>query len=274
MSQRQYAFQREAAAPGGPPRLAYVSQAQYSSEWNSSLHTHGCAELFFITGGHGRFRTRREEFPVAIHDAVIVNAGVPHTEVSQLDSPLEYTVLGVEGLETMAGAEGYALLHLHTGWEELMGCLRLMLQEAETALPDYERACRSLLEVVLIRLNRQRDAALSGETGGARTSRECDLVRRYIDNHFKENLTLDQLAQLAHLNKYYLSHAFRREFGVSPINYLISRRIEESRFLLRETDHTLSLIAQILGFSSLSYFSQCFRRVEGVSPLEYRRRGR
>ena len=271
MSQRQYAFQRESAAAGGTPRLAYVSRAQYSSDWNSSLHTHGCAELFFITGGHGRFRTRREEFPVAIHDAVIVNAGVPHTEVSQLDSPLEYTVLGVEGLETMAGAEGYALLPLHTGWEELMGCLRLMLQEAEEALPGYERVCRSLLDVVLVRLNRQRDAALSGEPSDARSSRECDLVRRYIDNHFKENLSLDQLAQLAHLNKYYLAHAFRREFGVSPINYLISRRIEESRFLLRETDHTLSLIAQILGFSSLSYFSQCFRRVEGVSPLEYRK---
>lgn len=100
------------------------------------------------------------------------------------------------------------------------------------------------------------------------------MVRRYIDNHFKENLSLDQLAQLAHLNKYYLAHSFRREFGVSPINYLMSRRIEESRFLLRETDHPLSLIAQILGFSSLSYFSQCFRRMEGVSPLEYRRRHR
>ena len=274
MSQRQYTFLREAAGGGGATRLAYVSQAQYSPEWNSSLHTHGCAELFFITGGHGRFRTRREEFPVAIHDAVIVNANVPHTEVSQLDSPLEYAVLGVEGLETMAGAEGYALLHLHTGWEELMGCLRLMLQEAEESLPGYEQVCRSLLDVVLVRLNRQRDAALSGEPSGARSSQECVLVRRYIDNHFKENLNLDQLAQLAHLNKYYLAHAFRREFGVSPINYLISRRIEESRFLLRETDHTLSLIAQILGFSSLSYFSQCFRRVEGVSPLEYRKQRR
>ena len=112
---------------------------------------------------------------------------------------------------------------------------------------------------------------LSGEPAGPRTTRECDLVRRYIDNHFKESLTLEQLAELAHLNKYYMAHTFRREFGVSPINYLISRRIEESRFLLRETDHTLSLISQMLGFSSLSYFSQCFRRVEGVSPTEYRK---
>ncbi|MCI8653423.1 MAG: AraC family transcriptional regulator [Angelakisella sp.] len=272
MSRRQYPV--PVSSPENTPRLSYVSRDQYSGDWNSSLHTHGCAELFFITGGHGRFCTQQEDFPVAIHDIVIVNANVPHTEASQLDSPLEYTVLGVEGLGTMTGADGCAMIHLRTGWDELMGCLRLMFQEAEEALPGYEQVCRSLLEVVLVRLNRQWNAALSGEPSGARASRDCDLVRRYIDNHFKENLSLDQLAQLAHLNKYYLSHAFRREFGVSPINYLISCRIEESRFLLRETDHTLSLIAQILGFSSLSYFSQCFRRVEGVSPLEYRRQHR
>lgn len=155
MSQQQYALPREQG--GAAPRLLYVSQAQYSSDWNSSLHTHGCAELFFITGGHGHFRTQREAFPVAIHDTVIINANVPHTETSRLDSPLEYTVLGVEGLETLAGAEGYAMLHLHTGWDELMGCLQLMLQEAREALPGYERVCRSLLDVVLVRLNRQQD---------------------------------------------------------------------------------------------------------------------
>ncbi len=272
MPQRRYT--PLSSLPGDAPRLVYVSRDRYSKDWNSSLHTHGCAELFFITGGHGRFCTRREEFPVAIHDAVIVNANVPHTEVSQLESPLEYTVLGVDGLETLAGAEGYTMLHLHTGWEELMGCLELMLREAGESQPGYEQVCRNLLDVVLIRLGRQRDAALSDDASGTRASRECALVRRYIDDHFKENLSLDQLAQLAHLNKYYLAHTFRREFGVSPIHYLIARRVEESRFLLRETDHTLSLIAQILGFSSLSYFSQCFRRAEGISPLEYRRQNR
>lgn len=155
-----------------------------------------------------------------------------------------------------------------------MSCLELMLQEARELQPGYEQVCAALLSVVLLRLSRQEGVALSEEPSGPRISRECDLVRRYIDNHFKEDLTLDQLAQLAHLNKYYLAHTFRREFGVSPINYLISRRIEESRFLLRETDHTLTLISQMLGFSSLSYFSQCFRRVEGISPMEYRKRNR
>lgn len=282
MGTQQYTFREDAggeasgtpARPGGPGRLLYASRTQYSQDWNSSLHTHGCAEVFFITGGHGRFRTRQGDIPVTIRDVVIVNANVPHTEVSQLESPLEYTVLGVEGLGTLAGAEGYTMLHLHTGWEALVLCLRLMLQEAAEALPGHEAVCQDLLEVVLIRLGRQRDTALSGEAAGPRSSRECGLVRRYIDNHFKENLTLDQLAEMAHINKYHLAHTFRREFGASPISYLIARRIQESRFLLRETDHSISQIAQILGFSSLSYFSQSFRRLEGVSPVEYRRRHR
>src|SRR5699024_3394180 len=87
----------------------------------------------------------------------------------------------------------------------------------------------------------------------------------------KESITLDQLAELAHINKYYLVHAFRKAYGTSPINYLISRRIQESRFLLTNSNHSLSQIARILGFSSLSYFSQSFHRTEGVSPMEYRK---
>ena len=224
--------------------------------------------------GHGRFRTQYQEFPVSLHDLIIVNANVLHTELSQLDNPLEYIVLGIEGLEAMGGADGYSMLHLHSGWRELLSCLELMLQEARDAQPGYEEVCRHLLEVVLIRLERQESLSLSDQPDGSRSSRECALVRRYIDNHFKENLSLDQLALLAHVNKYYLAHTFRREFGISPISYLISRRVEESRFLLRETDHNLSLIAQVLGFSSPSYFSQCFRRLEGISPIEYRRKHR
>ena len=95
--------------------------------------------------------------------------------------------------------------------------------------------------------------------------------RRYIDGYFKENPSLDQPA---HRNKYYPVHAFRREFGGSPINRLISRRIEESSSLLQETDYTLPLIARIWEFPFLSHFFRRFRRVERISPMEYRRQNR
>lgn len=256
------------------PRLSYIAKDQFSTEWNSELHTHSCAELFFILDGHGYFRTLYEEFPISVQDLLIVNANVPHTEISSMKSPLQYIVLGIVGLEAASSEEGYAMLHIYNGWTELNSCVDLMLQESSKTLPGHEDVCRCLLEVVLIQLGRQQDLSFSGESPGPRASKECEFIRRYIDNHFKEDLTLDHLAKLAHLNKYYLSHSFRREFGTSPINYLISRRVDESRFLLRKTDHPLSLIAEILGFSSLSYFSQCFRRVEGVSPTEYRNQNR
>lgn len=256
------------------PRLSYIAKDQFSTEWNSELHTHSCAELFFILDGHGYFRTLYEEFPISVQDLLIVNANVPHTEISSMKSPLQYIVLGIVGLEAASSEEGYAMLHIYNGWTELNSCVDLMLQESSKTLPGHEDVCRCLLEVVLIQLGRQQDLSFSGESPGPRASKECEFIRRYIDNHFKEDLTLDHLAKLAHLNKYYLSHSFRREFGTSPINYLISRRVDESRFLLRKTDHPLSLIAEILGFSSLSYFSQCFRRVEGISPTEYRKQVR
>ena len=277
MSSYRYVLDRHGSPslpPDGRIRLLYAACANYSEEWNSTLHTHTCAEMFFITRGHGMFQVRRERFPVAINDLVVINTQVPHTEISQSDSPMEYVVLGVEGLETLTDLGGCALLHLLGEQEPVSACLRQITREIRERQPGCDEVCQKLLEIILLRLLRREDFALSSSPAGRRTSQNCDLARRYIDNHFKENLSLDQLAELAHVNKYYLAHSFRREYNTSPISYLISRRIQESRFLLAETDHSLSQIAQILGFSSLSYFSQCFRRQEGMSPMEYRRRRR
>jgi transcriptional regulator GlxA family with amidase domain len=71
-----------------------------------------------------------------------------------------------------------------------------------------------------------------------------------------------------------MAHTFKSEYGVSPINYLITCRIREGKRLLTETDLSLSQIAAVLGFSSSSYFSQSFRNAEGVSPTEYRKTNR
>lgn len=277
MSSYRYVLDRHGSPslpPDGRIRLLYAACANYSEEWNSTLHTHTCAEMFFITRGHGVFQVRRERFPVAINDLVVINTRVPHTEISQSDSPMEYVVLGVEGLETLTDLGGCALLHLLGEQEPVSACLRQITREIRERQPGCDEVCQKLLEIILLRLLRREDFALSSAPEGPRGSRECDLVRRYIDNHFKENLTLDQLAGMVHMSKYYLSHSFRKEFQTSPISYLISRRIQESRFLLRETDLRLSQIAQILGFSSLSYFSQSFRRLENMSPMEYRRQQR
>ena len=271
MSTQQYVLDRAAGYPAlDSARLLYVTSAQYSAEWASAEHTHTCAELFFVTGGSGAMQIAQVPSPMVPGDLMVVNAGVAHTEVSELSDPLEYVVLGVDGLETLAGPEGFALVHGFYHQRQVAQTLNMLLQEAQRGQTGYEGVCQDLLHILLLLLVRHRGSSLRPVPREQKAGRECSLVRRYIDSHFKESITLDGLAAMAHLNKYYLAHAFQKEYGVSPIRYLTARRIQESKFLLAETDHSLSHIAQVLGFSSASYFSQCFRRLEGVSPKEYR----
>jgi AraC-like DNA-binding protein len=261
-------------------KLRYVSEAQYSDEWNSTLHTHHCAEIFFVTGGSGGLKLRDRFVPIGIRDVIIVNSNVEHTEISSKEQNLSYLVIGVEGLELLSGGEdvdsgeGYSVIHYQNGGDQLLLYLRSLLRELEGRQNGYETVCQDLLEVILLLLMRRSQFAVSFVPANRRANRECVVVRRYIEEHFKENLTLDALAKVAHLSKYYLSHAFVREYGVSPMNYVISCRIRESLYLLSETEISLSRIADMLGFSSASYFSQSFRRLKGISPMEYRKRSR
>lgn len=256
----------------GTAKLLNASSAKYGNDWNSMPHTHSYMELFYIVGGRGQFLIQDQLYPVDVNNLVIINPNVIHTEVSLDAHPLEYIVLGIEGLELTAGRDSNGQFTILDHFEsvEISGCLRNILREMRQEKTGYKDVCQAYMEILIIRLMRNTPLSVPTKPQTAPGNRQCAAVRRYIDLHFKEPLTLDQLAEEAHMNKYYLSHAFKREYGVSPINYMISRRIEESKFLLAETDLSTSQIAQLLGFSSQSYFSQVFRRSQAVSPMEYR----
>ena len=256
----------------GTVKLLNAASAKYGGDWHSVPHTHKHMELFYIVGGRGRFQIQDQLYPVDASNLVIINPNVTHTEVSLNAQPLEYIVLGIEGIELSAddNSNGQFSILGHFESLEISGCLRNILREMEQKNPGYEDVCQAYMEILIIRLMRNIALSVPAEPHVISGNRQCAAVRRYIDIHFKESLTLEQLAAEAHMNKYYLSHLFKREYGFSPINYMISRRIEESKYLLSETDLSMSQIAQLLGFSSLSYFSQVFRKTQGVSPMEFR----
>ena len=275
MSRNYYSLAKDQSfTVRGTAKLLNVSSSRYGGDWHSVPHTHNHTELFFIVSGRGQFLIQNQVFPVGVNNLVIINPNVAHTEDSLNAQPLEYIVLGIEGIElaTTENSNGQFCILDHLESVEFSSCLRNILREMELKNTGYEDICQAYMEILIIRL--MRTTSLSVQSGPQTVSgnRQCAFVRRYIDLHFKEPLTLEQLSGEAHMNKYYLSHAFKREYGVSPINYMISRRIEESKYLLTETDLSMSQIAQLLGFSSLSYFSQVFRRTQSVSPKEYRQR--
>ena len=274
MSHTNYTFiPTEESLPRQQMVLRNAASAKYGGDWHSLPHAHSYTELFYIVGGDGQFQINGKLFPVHAHQLVVVNPNVLHTEVSYEARPLEYIVLGIEGVElTIPGSdEARYCFYSFPEHNEVLSCMRKVLLEMQERKPEYQTLCLACLDIIMVQLMRSASVTLTQTHSRFPSNRQCASVRDYIDQHYKENITLDLLAEKANINKYYMAHAFKREYGVSPINYLIARRIREGKRLLTETDFSLSQIATVLGFSSSSYFSQRFRSAEGISPTEYRK---
>jgi AraC-like DNA-binding protein len=99
-------------------------------------------------------------------------------------------------------------------------------------------------------------------------------ARDLIDMRFAEPLDLDALARAAHVSRWHFVRAFRRVFGETPHQYLLKRRIERAKELLRETDRSVTEVSLDVGFRSLGSFSTAFRDLVGEPPSEYSRRWR
>ncbi len=274
MSTKRYDVAENKSTHIGESRLLYISSAKYGGDWESTPHSHQCTELFYVVGGAGGFQIESETFQVKAHDLVIINSNIQHTETSLNSAPLEYIVLGVEGLELIRPSDHggrYFILNLKSLSDSVLPIMRIMLSEVEQQKPGADSVCQNLLQALLIQLIRITQA--SPESTVRATRKECATAKWYIDAHYKEKITLDVLAKVCGVNKYYLAHSFTEEYGIAPIQYLKNKRIEESKYLLSTTDYPIGVIVQTLGFSSASYFARMFQTAVGVNPSEFRAQG-
>lgn len=252
-------------------RLLYISTSKYEGDWQSIPHTHHFAELIYVLDGQGRFYMENSISPISAGALIIVPPNVEHTEKSYPSHPLEYIVLGIDGITFQNESESDGRLIFSYGKRtDILDILRLLLEEAKEEKEGRSLACQDLLEVLLIRIFRAQKL-IPTPYAATKMTKECGIVRRYLDSNYADSITLESLASLAHMNKYYLVHAFTKYTGLSPINYLNTKRLEISRELLTGTNHSIAQIASLVGFSSQSYFAQSFKKETGISPAQYRK---
>jgi AraC-like DNA-binding protein len=97
-----------------------------------------------------------------------------------------------------------------------------------------------------------------------------DDICSYIKSNYMNDITLDNIADFAHLNKNYLVRQFKKKFGISPISYLINTRLEYAKKFLAESNLPVKIIAQYCGYNDPSFFSSYFKKVFDISPAAYR----
>lgn len=256
--------------------LRYISLSKYEGDWQSLPHTHHFTELFYVVSGNGIFHVENDLIPVKPNDLMIINPHVEHTEKTMTKNPMEYIVFGVDGLAfSYHGRQenirkNFSHYSYTTSQNRLVDYSRLMLEEFREKKPGYDMVCQGILQVLLVFISRELDLSIISDST-FQISKECALAKRYIDSNYAQNITLDTLAEITHINKYYLAHSFAACIGQSPISYLSARRLQASKELLISTNHSIAQIASSTGFSSQSYFSQIFKKSTGMTPQQYRK---
>ncbi len=152
-----------------------------------------------------------------------------------------------------------------------------MLKEyvKKEAIPiGSEQLIKSNLEMLLLHLLRNNIYSLAKSRGEKYeeenfTSDKVKIIKNLLKEHIHEKLTLDDICEKTLMSKSSIQTLFKKETGTSIIQYYNTLKIEEAKTLIRESDYNFSQISNILGFSSIHYFSRTFKNITGMTPSEY-----
>ena len=95
-------------------------------------------------------------------------------------------------------------------------------------------------------------------------------AQHYMEQHYMDNITVEKLANLGYMSKTSFNRHFKKETGVTPIEYLIEVRIKMAKLMLKRKENQVTDIAMRCGFGSSAHFSSCFQKNVGLTPSEYR----
>lgn len=254
------------------PRLLYTGLVTDVKNWFSEASSHTFYEILYFYKGSGYVFADGVECTVHPGDLVIYYPGVIHHEKTSANNPFQFAFLAFETKHSIDGPGNLLpphgpnpIIFARDYRYKLENLFFQLLNEAKTHIDGYEVICDGLLSSIIVQIIRIQ-AAISSEQGTS----ESLQIKKFIDQNYNKNLTLETLSEVVYVSKHHLAHIFKNEIGVPPITYLITKRMDEAKRLLSDSDMSISDISRVIGYESPNYFSQLFKKIVGVSPLYYR----
>ena len=270
------------------PRFLYSCILERGEE-ERLYQAHDFVELAVILGGSGNFLLDGETVPVREGDLVLLNPGTYHKSLlvstpkqKAIEGYLAFTDVQYQdcpknSLPLFSGNE--RIFHMPESMKkEILRLLKSMDQEVRTPrLGQYSMLKAYLIQLLCLiaRENMQKDEAK--EPLGRFTFRSPNKkyavrqIEQYLQEHYREKISLEQIASNMYLSSFYISKIFKSETGDSPINYLIGIRMEKAKELLTEhPDASLQEVAVRVGYDDVYHFSKLFKKYYGISPGHYK----
>lgn len=252
-------------AEGGYFKFNIVGEgnALCDSAWRATEYSPAYTRLYYTLSGSGKIKTEREEIILNRGKLYMIPTGMSFSYSCENQMQQLYFHINV--------TDSY-------GKDVLRGINRIMQKEitaeyTERLLALYRRdtaVARNYLKTLL-----QRDVFLMlfetrTEIKESRISPTVLKAVAYIEQNLSASLTLKEISDGIFVSPDTLSHRFKSEIGVPPIQYANGLIMTRAESLLTDTDISVARIAEMLGFADQFYFSRRFKEMHSVSPIKYR----
>ena len=150
-------------------------------------------------------------------------------------------------------------------------CRRLYKKLSLNAAPDRLYVESQLMKLAVLLLHRHSTASQAAKIlpSSGLTRNQARRVLDYIESNLSRELTLSELAGIAELSLHHFARMFKKTMGMAPYKYVLERRVEHAKVMLRSTRASLVDISLSVGFYSQSHFTSTFGRMVGATPTEF-----
>lgn len=253
------------------------------NEDEANYHNHDFMELSIILKGKGTFYINGEYYPVKEGDLVFLNPGTYHKSlVTSPDNPAKECYIAFSNFQFTGSPEDHIPLPNHQEILHMHAALRQKITKICGAMQEEYLTCRPgqyfmlksyVIQLLLILLREEQDA--KDRVNGCifeSTNKKYVVTRiiQYLNQHYREKISLDQIAQNMYLSTFYISKIFKSETGDTPINYLIHLRMEKARELLEDPEPlSIQDIAAYVGYDDAYHFSKLFKKHFRIAPSRW-----
>lgn len=250
------------------------------SKISSRIQFHPFTYFYYLDEGFGRLTIENDNIEVNAGDLIIINSNVGHTlHLDKSISNVKYLGFGIESV-SIAGIdddESKSINYFHIDnrdkalrFEDYFEDIHREYKSNDIFARSLANATATTLVINLLRKYRK-DITIKRDK---KVNRQIDYIKSYIDSNYSEDIKLEDLSAMAYMNKFHLISEFKQSYRITPIEYLILKRIEIAKSLLISTNHSMEEISAMVGFNSQSYFNQVFKKKAGQTPSQFRRKHR
>lgn len=248
-------------------------------------HYHSYYEIYYMISGQRIYFIEDRSYTVQQGDLVFIDKEMLHKTMQADDQMHERIVIHLTEAAFAALTSPYSEL-MRTPFEQASHVIRLpqsqqlqiaslmssLINEIKYKKQGYELIPPLSITQLLLTTARYiaENEPVSFQHASPLHAKISDIAR-YINLHYMEPLKLDELAQSFYISSYYLSRMFKEVTGFTLSDYIALTRIKEAQKLLRESQHTISEVSEMVGYENFSHFGKMFKKLSSYSPREYRK---